>query len=91
MVAIDSVVSEIDTFVNFNIIILEHMKQVMNNAFVRNVEHFDNAIDLASLQSLEGLKVDNIEPQKFFSFGVLVLGSGLQKTVEVQQGQRSPS
>ena len=67
------------------------MKQVMNNAFVRNVEHFDNAIDLASLESLESLKVDNIEPQKFFLFpvghGVLVLASGLHKSVEVPQGQ----
>ena len=63
----------------------------MNNAFVRNVEHFDNAIDLAGLESLEGLKVDNFEPQKFFLFPVghcvLVLASGLQKTVEVPQGE----
>ena len=72
------------TTCNFNIIILDHMKQVTNNAFVRNVEHFDNAIDLARVESLESLKVDNIEPQKFFLFpvghGVLVLASGLQKS-----------
>ena len=62
--------------------------QVMHNAFVRNVEHFDNASDLARLESLESLKVDNIEPRKFFLFpfghGVLVLASSLQKTVEFQ-------
>ena len=32
----------------------------MNNAFFENSGHFDNAIDLATLDCFEGMKVDNI-------------------------------
>ena len=60
MVAIESVVSEIDTFVsstgNLNIITLDHMKKMMNNAIVRNIGHSDNEIDLADSDGLEGMK-----------------------------------
>ena len=49
--------SEIDIFVsstgNFNIITLDHVK--MNIALARNTGHFDNQ---------DGMKVDNIKPQK---------------------------
>ena len=64
----------------------------VDNAFVRNVEHFVNTIDLARMESLESLKVDYIEPLKIFlssvGYGVLTLLSNLQKTVEVQQVQQ---
>merc|ERR1711904_593667 len=43
---LESVVGEIDIFVtttgNFNIITLEHMKKMKNNAIVGNIGHFDN-------------------------------------------------
>merc|ERR1711966_574556 len=48
---LDSVVGEIDIFItttgNFNIITLEHMKAMKNNAIVGNIGHFDNEIDMA--------------------------------------------
>ena len=76
MVATKTVVSEIDIFVSstgkFNIRILDHMKKFENNAIVRNIGHFDNAMDLASLEDLEGMKVDSIKPQKIASSSPLV-------------------
>jgi len=83
--AMESVVNEIDIFVsatgNFNIITLDHMKKMKNNAIVGNIGHFDNEIDMAGLEGLEGMKVDNIKPQvDRFVFpdghGVIVLASG---------------
>jgi len=83
--ALESVVSEIDIFVsctgNHNIIRLEHMKKMKNNAIVGNIGHFDNEIDMAGLEGLAGIKVDNIKPQvDRFVFpddhGVIVLASG---------------
>merc|ERR1719284_2393007 len=81
----ESVVSEIDIFVfstgNFNIITLDHMKKMKNNAIVGNIGHFDNEIDMAGLEGLEGMEVDNIKPQvDRFVFpdghGVILLASG---------------
>merc|ERR1712064_7806 len=82
---IESVVSEIDIFVsatgNFDIIKLDHMKKMKNNAIVGNIGHFDNEIDMAGLEGMKGMKVDNIKPQvDRFVFpdghGVIVLASG---------------
>merc|ERR1719149_620777 len=60
--ALESVVGEIDIFVsttgNFNIIRLEHMKKMKNNAIVGNIGHFDDEIDMAGLEGLEGMKVE---------------------------------
>merc|ERR1712013_370455 len=66
---------------NFNIITLEHMKKMKDNAIVGNIGHFDNEIDMAGLEGLEGIKVENIKPQvDRFQFpdghGVIVLASG---------------
>jgi len=81
----ESVVSEIDIFVsstgNFDIITLDHMKKMKNNAIVGNIGHFDNEIDMAGLEKMEGMKVENIKPQvDRFVFpdghGVIVLASG---------------
>merc|ERR1711959_303683 len=48
---IEKVVGEIDIFVsstgNFNIITIDHMKKMKNNAIVGNIGHFDNEIDMA--------------------------------------------
>merc|ERR1712182_48669 len=63
----EKVVGEIDIFVsttgNFNIITLEHMKKMKNNAIVGNIGHFDNEIDMAGLESFKGIKVENIKAQ----------------------------
>merc|ERR1712224_863508 len=59
--------NEMDIFVtttgNFNIITLEHMKKMKNNAIVGNIGHFDNEIQMAELEGFSGIKVENIKPQ----------------------------
>merc|ERR1711977_720088 len=81
----DSVVSYADIFTsatgNFNIITLDHMKKMKNNAIVGNIGHFDNEIDMAGLEGLAGMKVENIKPQvdRFLfpdGHGVIILASG---------------
>merc|ERR1712004_162470 len=85
VVTMEEVVGEIDIFTsatgNFNIITLEHMKKMKNNAIVGNIGHFDNEIDMAGVEGFPGIKVENIKPQvDRFVFpdghGVIVLASG---------------
>merc|ERR1712203_1057016 len=82
---LDEVVSEIDIFVtttgNFNIITVEHMKKMKNNAIVGNIGHFDNEIDMAGLEGTAGINVENIKPQvDRYVFpngtGIIVLAAG---------------
>merc|ERR1712232_884175 len=81
----DEIVGEIDIFVsstgNYNIITLDHMKKMKNNAIVGNIGHFDNEIDMAGLEGFPGIKCENIKPQvDRFVFpdghGVIILASG---------------
>merc|ERR1719182_1088513 len=83
--ALESVVGEVDIFCsstgNYKIITLEHMKKMKNNAIVGNIGHFDNEIDMAGLEGMEGVKCENIKPQvdRFIfpdGHGVIVLASG---------------
>merc|ERR1719361_2301834 len=85
VVTMDSVVGEVDIFTsatgNFDIITVEHMKKMKNNAIVGNIGHFDNEIDMAGLEKLEGIKIENIKPQgdRFIfpdGHGIIVLASG---------------
>merc|ERR1712164_14649 len=85
VVTLESVVGEMDIFVtttgNFNIITVDHMKKMKNNAIVGNIGHFDNEIDMAGLEGFAGIKVDNIKPQvDRFVFpsgtGIIVLAAG---------------
>merc|ERR1712167_548528 len=85
VVTLESVVGEMDIFVtttgNFNIITLEHMKKMKNNAIVGNIGHFDNEIEMAELEGYAGIKVENIKPQvDRFVFpdghGIIILASG---------------
>merc|ERR1711886_14273 len=85
VVTLESVVGEMDIFVsstgNFNIITVEHMKKMKNNAIVGNIGHFDNEIDMAGIEGTEGTKVESIKPQvDRFVFpnghGIIVLASG---------------
>merc|ERR1712216_708680 len=82
---IEKVVGEIDIFVsttgNFNIITIDHMKKMKNNAIVGNIGHFDNEIDMAGLESFQGIKVENIKAQvdRYIfpdGHGIIVLASG---------------
>merc|ERR1711878_24816 len=85
MGTMEEVVGEIDIFTsatgNFDIITLEHMKKMKNNAIVGNIGHFDNEIQMAELEGFPGIKVDNIKPQvDRFEFpdghGIIVLAAG---------------
>jgi adenosylhomocysteinase len=60
VVRLDEVVGKIDVFVtttgNFNVITADHMKRMKHNAIVGNIGHFDNEIDMAGLEKLEGIE-----------------------------------
>ncbi len=68
---------------NFNIITADHMKRMKHNAIVCNIGHFDNEIDMATLEkwATEG-KVEKIEikPQvhewRFSDHSIIVLAEG---------------
>merc|ERR1712010_257893 len=66
VVKMEDVVGEIDIFTSatgyFDIITLEHMKKMKNNAIVGNIGHFDNEIDMAGLEGFPGIKCENIKP-----------------------------
>merc|ERR1712013_480771 len=85
VVTMEECVGEIDIFTsatgNFDIITLEHMQKMKNNAIVGNIGHFDNEIQMAELEGFPGIKVENIKPQvDRFEFpdghGIIVLASG---------------
>merc|ERR1711933_528020 len=85
VVTMESVVGEIDIFTsatgNFDIITLEHMKNMKNNAIVGNIGHFDNEIEMENLEKFPGIKVENIKPQvDRYVFqdghGIIVLAAG---------------
>lgn len=48
---------------NCDIITLEHMEQMKDQAIVCNIGHFDNEIQVARLQAREGVVCTNIKPQ----------------------------
>jgi adenosylhomocysteinase len=85
VVTMEDCVSYADIFVsstgNYDIITIEHMKKMKNNAIVGNIGHFDNEIDMAGLEGFPGIKVENIKPQvDRFEFpdghGVIILAAG---------------
>merc|ERR1712242_449999 len=85
VVKMETVVGEIDIFTsttgNKDIITLEHMKKMKNNAIVGNIGHFDNEIEMDKLEKFPGIKVENIKPQvDRYVFpdghGVIVLAAG---------------
>jgi len=85
VVKMETVVGEIDIFVsttgNKDIITLDSMKKMKNNAIVGNIGHFDNEIEMEKLEKSEGIKIENIKPQvDRFVFpdghGIIILASG---------------
>ena len=64
VVTLEDKVAEIDIFVtatgNFNVINHDHMKAMKSGAIVCNIGHFDNEIDVASLEDYQW---ENIKPQ----------------------------
>ncbi|GAB3585295.1 adenosylhomocysteinase [Leifsonia lichenia] len=64
---IESVVDQVDIFIsgtgNLNVITLDHILAMKHQAIVANVGHFDNEIDMAGLEALEGAEKVEIKPQ----------------------------
>jgi len=48
---------------NFDIIRIEHMKEMKDQAIVCNIGHFDNEIQIDALSNFEGIEHKNIKPQ----------------------------
>jgi adenosylhomocysteinase len=65
VVTMEQGLTEADIFVtatgNYNVITVEHMKQMKDQAIVCNIGHFDNEIDVAGLQKIA--KRTEIKPQ----------------------------
>ena len=66
---------------NVDIITLEHMLKMKDQAIVCNIGHFDNEIQMDRLNTLKGVKKLNIKPQvDFYTFpdghGIFVLAEG---------------
>lgn len=67
VLTLEDVVSKADIFVtttgNKDIIMVDHMKKMKNNAIVCNIGHFDNEIDMLGLENYPGVKRVTIKPQ----------------------------
>ena len=67
VLTLEDVVSEADIFVtatgNKDVIRIEHMEKMKNNAIVANIGHFDNEIQVEKLKKYPGIKHVNIKPQ----------------------------
>jgi adenosylhomocysteinase len=67
VVRLDDVVEEVDIFVtatgNRDIITAAHMGRMKHQAIVGNIGHFDNEIDMAGLERVDGIERINIKPQ----------------------------
>ncbi|KAF8820294.1 S-Adenosyl homocysteine hydrolase [Cardiosporidium cionae] len=67
VVKLESVLAEADIFVcatgNRDIIMVEHLAKMKNNAIVGNIGHFDNEMDMAGLENYPGIVKQTIKPQ----------------------------
>ena len=82
---VEDAVSEADIFVtatgNKDVITVEHMKKMKDQAIVCNIGHFDNEIQVEKLEKFKGIKEINIKPQvdKFIfpdSHSIILLSRG---------------
>ncbi|XP_061369178.1 adenosylhomocysteinase isoform X2 [Gastrolobium bilobum] len=86
VLTLEDVVSEADIFCtttgNKDIIMVDHMKKMKNNAIVCNIGHFDNEIDMLGLETYPGVKRITIKPQTDrwvfpeTNAGIIVLAEG---------------
>jgi adenosylhomocysteinase len=64
---LESVVGEVDIVItgtgNLSVVTLDHILAMKHLAIVANVGHFDNEIDMASLEALPGVEKVEIKPQ----------------------------
>ena len=84
VVTVEQAIGDADIVVtstgNKDIILLEHMKKMKNQAILGNIGHFDNEIDMAGLENSGATRI-NIKPQVdqwIFGDGksILVLSEG---------------
>jgi adenosylhomocysteinase len=65
--ALDSVLTEGDIFItatgNRDVITVDHMAAMKHQAIVGNIGHFDDEIQMAALENLDGIERINIKPQ----------------------------
>ncbi len=85
VLTLDDVVDKADIFVtatgNRDVITLEHMQRMKNNAIVANIGHFDNEIQVDRLKNFPGIRYINIKPQvdKYVfpdGHGIILLSDG---------------
>jgi len=86
VLTLEDVVSTADIFVtttgNKDIIMVDHMRKMKNNAIVCNIGHFDNEIDMHGLETFPGVKKITIKPQTDrwvfpdTNSGIIVLAEG---------------
>uniref|UniRef100_A0A0C9RQC5 Adenosylhomocysteinase n=1 Tax=Wollemia nobilis TaxID=56998 RepID=A0A0C9RQC5_9CONI len=86
VLTLEDVVSTADIFVtttgNKDIIMVDDMKKMKNNAIVCNIGHFDNEIDMHGLETYPGVKKITIKPQTDrwvfpeTNSGIIVLAEG---------------
>jgi len=64
---LESVIADADIFItatgNKSVITVDHMAQMKHQAIVGNIGHFDNEIDMAALERVDGMERINIKPQ----------------------------
>jgi adenosylhomocysteinase len=64
---LEDVLHEADIFVtttgNKDVITAAHMRDMKHQAIVGNIGHFDNEIDMAGLEAIDGIERVNIKPQ----------------------------
>jgi adenosylhomocysteinase len=64
---LDDVVTTADIFItatgNRDVITVDHMRRMKDEAIVGNIGHFDNEIDMAGLRQLPGIRRETIKPQ----------------------------
>jgi adenosylhomocysteinase len=82
---LEEVVDSADIFITatgcYDVITAEHMSRMKHQAIVGNIGHFDNEIDMAGLEKVDGIRRTNVKPQvDFWTFpdghGVIVLSEG---------------
>ena len=64
---VEDTLGEADIYVtttgNKNVLTIDHMKKMKDQAIVCNIGHFDNEIDVGGLENYPGIKKVNIKPQ----------------------------
>ena len=85
VVTLDEACSQGNIFVtttgNIDIIRIDHMEQMPDQAIVCNIGHFDNEIQVAALKAYPGIRCENVKPQVdryFFPDGhsIILLADG---------------